>query len=442
MKMQVRTLLIRAVALGALAVSLPWSAQASSEAVSGAFEPALRNLWDRGSERFQRQWLIAGPIAADVAASMDPLQLTPAARQPLTPREPGVKWTTQTSWSDVTDVSGSSARAPETNDRPVDRFVFAAATLQNTTAGPVELSIGSARPYSVWLNGKLVHSREAAEAFSPDKDRIPVELQAGDNRVLVRLHETSAGPSPFSLRAVPPGAALKKVDEITPSLVSSNDQELAVRTHFASEKDAAPVSLEIIAAGGEIVARQSVARGEVVKFDSKHWRDGAYDIRVSTQNAWKQPQVRYLTWYKGDSIAAVRRLITAADAAKADVQGAHVRMLAAMAKDRLGGSIEAATPAAWRLVHSPLMEFEELQLEAQGRPARLRGSGFVRIAYNDDVDGSMWDGTGIPLVTESNSIFIVPETGDAVEFIRDPKGNITGASVENQGSLIWAKRLP
>lgn len=54
----------------------------------------------------------------------------------------------------------------------------------------------------------------------------------------------------------------------------------------------------------------------------------------------------------------------------------------------------------------------------------------------------LWDATGIPLVSESNSIFVVPETGDAVEFIRNANGNITGASVENQGSLIWAKRLP
>jgi poly(3-hydroxybutyrate) depolymerase len=378
--MQVRMLLIRAVALGALAVSLSGAAQ--------PFEPALRDLWNRGSERFQRQWLIAGPINADVAAAIDPLQLKPTAGQQLTPREPGVKWVAQTAWSDVTDVYASPARAPETDGRAVDRFIFVASTLRNSAAGPAELSIGSERPYSVWLNGKLVHNRDAAEAFSPDKDRVPVELQAGDNQVLLRFHETSIGPSPFSLRAVSPGTALKKIDEITPSLVSATDPNLAVRTHYAADKDAASVALEIIAAGGEVVARQSAPRGEVVRFDAKNWRDGAYDIRVSTQNAWQQPQVRYLTWYKGDPIAAVRRLIAAADAAKDDVQGDHVRMLAALAKDRLGGSIEGATAAAWRLVHSPLMEFEELQLETQGRPARLRSSGFVRIAYNDEVDGS------------------------------------------------------
>lgn len=383
--MQVRMLLIRAVAL---AVTLVGAAQANSGPSQGSFEPALRELWNRGSERFQRQWLIAGPLSADVAASVDPLQLKPAPGQPLTSRDPGVKWAPQTSWSDVTDANTSPSQASATDGRPIDRFRFVAGTLRNSAAGPADLSIGSERPYSAWLNGKLVHSRETAETFSPDKDRIPVELQAGDNQVLLRFHETSAGRSPFSLRAVPPGAALKKVDEITPSLVSSTDQSLAVRTHFTAENDAAPVAVEIIAAGGEVVARQSAPRGEVLKFDSNSWRDGAYDIRVSTQNAWKQTQVRYLTWYKGDPIAAVRRLIDAADAAKDDVQGDHVRMLAAMAKDRLGGSLEGATPAAWRLVHSALMEFEELQLEAQGRPARLRAGGFVRIAYDDEVDGS------------------------------------------------------
>jgi poly(3-hydroxybutyrate) depolymerase len=386
--MQVRMLLIRAFALGALVLSIPCAGQASSEPSQGPFEPVLRELWNRGSERFHRQWLIAGPVAAQVASTVDPLQLEPAAGEQLTARDPGVKWATQVSWSDVTDVNTGASRAPETDGRSVDRFVFVAGTLSNSSPGPAELAIGSERAYSVWLNGKLVHSRNTAEAFSPDTDRVPVELRAGDNQLLLRFHETSAGPSPFSLRAVPPGAALKKVDEITPSLVASSDQSLAVRTHLAAEKDAAPVSLEIIAAGGEVVARQSAPRGDVIEFESKSWRDGAYDIRVSTQNAWKEPQVRYLTWYKGDPIAAVRRLIAAADAAKDDVQGDHVRMLAAMAKDRLGGSIEKATAAAWRLVHSPLMEFEELQLEAQSRPARLRASGFVRIAYDDAVDGS------------------------------------------------------
>lgn len=383
--MQGWKLLARAAVLGALCVSLMCAARASSSPASAAFEPALRDLWDRGSERFHRQWLIAGPIDAEAANAVDPTQLEPAARRELTA---GVKWRPHVSWSDVTDVSASSSRAPETDDRAVDRFVFISGTLPSAAAGPADLSIGSERPYSIWLNGRLIHSRDADETFSPDKDRVRVELRAGNNPVLLRFHQKSAGPAQFSLRAVPPGAALKKIDEIAPSIVSAGEQTLAVRTHFAAEKDAAPVSLEIIAAGGEVIARESAPRGEVVEFASNKWRDGAYEIRASTENAWKQRQVRYLPWYKGDAIAAARRLIATADAAKDDVPGDTARMLAAMTKDRLGGSLDNASRAAWRLVHSPLMEFEELQLEAQGGAARARASGFMRIAYDDDIDGS------------------------------------------------------
>lgn len=388
--MQVRMLLVRVAALGALALSMIGAANPNSspDSSQGSFDPPLRDLWNRGSERFHRQWLVAGPVSAEVAGALDPAPFQPAAGQELSARTPGVKWVTQTSWSDVTDLNASPPRVPETDDRRVDRFVFVAGTLPSTAAGPVDLSIGSERPYSVWVNGRQVHSRETAESFSPDKNRVVVQMQAGNNLVLLRFHETSAGPSQFSLRVVPPGAALKRMDEITPALLPTNDQNLAVRTHFAAEKDAAPVALEIMAAGGDVIARQSAARGDVVTFDSAKWRDGAYDIRVSTQNAWKQPQVRYLTWYKGHPIAAVRRLIAAADAAKDDVHGDTVRMLASLAKDRLGGAIESASRASWPLVHSPLMEFEELQLETQGRPARVRSSGFVRIAYNDEIDGS------------------------------------------------------
>lgn len=386
--MQFGMLLVRAMALSLFAVSVTCGAQENQNSSQGSFDPPLRDLWTRGSERFQRQWLITGPIDADVSASIDPTALKPAAEQELTSRDPNVRWTAHTAWSDVSDLNLTPPRAPETGDQPVDRFVFAAASVSSIGGGPAELSIGSDRAYSVWLNGKLIHTRQTAEAFSPDKDRIAVELQRGDNLVLLRFHETSAGPSQFSLRTVPRGSALKRIDEVTPSLLPSTDDTLTVKTHFATEPDAAPVALQIIAAGGEVVARQSAARGKVVRFDSKSWRDGAYEIRVSTQDAWKQTQVRYLPWYKGDPIAAVHKLIAAADGAKGDVNGESLRMLAALAKDRLGGAVDKASRSSWRLVHSALMEFEELQLEAQGRAARLRPGGFVRIAYSDDIDGS------------------------------------------------------
>src|SRR5690606_3598577 len=244
----------------------------------------LRDLWARGSERFQRQWLVAGPIAASVGSGIDPASLRLAPGEALTASDGSIRWAPHTSWSDVIDLNTIGNRAPgETN---VDRFVFAAAAIKSAEAGPMELSIGSERPYSVWLNGKLVHTRDTADVFSPDRDRVPVEINQGDNAVVLRFRETSAGPSQFSVRAVHPGTRLSKIQEIAPSLQPSNDGTLAVRTHFAVEKDAAPVLVQVVKAGGAVAvaAEKRVTRGEVARFDTKAWPQGAYEIRTTTQN--------------------------------------------------------------------------------------------------------------------------------------------------------------
>ena len=52
-----------------------------------------------------------------------------------------------------------ASRAPEaTVDLSIDSC-SSRALCPSPTAGPAELSIGSERAYSVWLNGKPVHSR-------------------------------------------------------------------------------------------------------------------------------------------------------------------------------------------------------------------------------------------------------------------------------------------
>ncbi len=374
--------------LTVLASSLALPAYASSESERMSFEPPLRELWNRGSERFQRQWLVAGPLSTTDAKDLDPVSLRPAVGEAVTTRTPAVRWIPHTSWTDVTDLNTIGGRAPEPGDITVDRFVFAAASLPSAASGPMELAIGSERAYAVWLNGKLVHTGEASEAFAPDRDRVSVTMNQGENFVLLRFHETSAGSSQFTLRVVPPGTALRKIDEITPSLIESKDGVLAVRTHIEIEKDAAPVYVEVLRAGGEVVAKQRTTRGEVVHLKSDAWRDGAYEVRTTTQDVWGNRKVRHLPWYKGDAIAAVRGLIGAAENADNTPRGDTIRMLGAMVEDRLGGAVESASPSAWRLVHSPLMEYEELEMEARGRTARERSGGFVRLAYTDEIDGS------------------------------------------------------
>ncbi len=360
---------------------------ASSELPPSAVEPALRDLWTGGSERFHRQWLIAGPVNASVDASIDPASLKPAVGEPLTERDPSVRWAAHTAWTDITELSSIPGRAVKTDDS-VDRYVYVAGSFKRQTASSEELSIGSERAYSLWVNGEQIYSRSTVEGFAPDRDRVPVQLKQGENLVLLRIHESSIGTSQFSLRAVVPGAALPRIQQIAPALLASANSELVIRTHFASEPHSASVEVVVTGAGGSVVARSNAQRGEVVRFDARKWRDGAYEVRLSTLDEWKRQSVRYLPWYKGDAVAAVRRLIEVAGSAKQDVHGDTVRMLAAMAKDRLGGSIDKASQASWRLVHSALIEFEELQLDAARRQGSVRSDGFVRLAYVDEVDGS------------------------------------------------------
>jgi dipeptidyl aminopeptidase/acylaminoacyl peptidase len=67
-------------------------------------------------------------------------------------------------------------------------------------------------------------------------------------------------------------------------------------------------------------------------------------------------------------------------------------MLAELVRDRFAGRLDeaASVPAAVvASVHAALMEYEELQLAAGGKPgAQARPGGFVRLAYVDDTDGS------------------------------------------------------
>jgi predicted esterase len=63
-------------------------------------------------------------------------------------------------------------------------------------------------------------------------------------------------------------------------------------------------------------------------------------------------------------------------------------MLDALVRDRLGADPSKAPDDAWALIHAPLLEFEELSLEARGETGALRPHGFVRLAWRDETDGS------------------------------------------------------
>jgi predicted esterase len=384
--MKNKSLIARACALTVCALPIFYSYPAKADATTARYEPALRDLWQRGSERFHRQWLIAGPMEASDATGLNASDLKPHAGETLSAAPASPRWVSHTAWTDITELSTIEGRAI-TPMEPIDRYVFVAAVMTRAQVSDEDVMIGSERPYTAWLNGKEIHSRETAEGFLLDRDRIPVTLNSGDNLVLLRIHETSIGSSQISLRTLPRGTPVASQRELAPIVLSAPPDSLAIQTHFAQEA-AASVEVVVQGAGARVVATRRAKRGEVVRFDTKGWRTGAYEIRVRALDATSSSVAKLLPWYHGNAIDAVRALVDAAAAADDDVHGDSVRMLAEMSQDRLGGSIQNASAAAWRLVHSPLLEFEELMLERRGERGAVRANGFVRLAYMDEVDGS------------------------------------------------------
>ncbi len=56
-----------------------------------------------------------------------------------------------------------------------------------------ELRCGSDDGIAIWLNGKLVHENNVNRGFSPDQDVVPIHLNAGENHIVVKIHNNRAG---------------------------------------------------------------------------------------------------------------------------------------------------------------------------------------------------------------------------------------------------------
>ena len=101
--------------------------------------------------------------------------------------------------------------------------------------------------------------------------------------------------------------------------------------------------------------------------------------------------------------------------------------------------------ANWTLRRAPPKGFvaspEALQAIA-GRYELFPGSSITVRPEGNRLVVEPPNGMNTTLIAESDSTFVVPQTGDVLEFVRDAQGNVTGASVDSQGAVIWAKRLP
>jgi pimeloyl-ACP methyl ester carboxylesterase len=373
-----------------LAVPTPVFGQ-EPKAAAPQLKNEMRMPWARSDERFIRRWLALGDIPL-ATGGFDKDWLTEhggeAAIHPAEkmahklPNGSTVAWRELTAWGDAVDLSDGIGLKR-------DVLAYAYAKVSRREAGKALLSIGSDESIRVWLNGAIVLDRSTRRPLTFDEDQVEVDMQAGDNSLLVKL-EQRAGAWTFAARVLERGAIPPRIQEIGPSLNDDSPSALVIRTDINCDRAALDkVTVQAVAPGGRILAETAGARGESVRLDPRSWPDGAYEIRCSTHRRNGLMYATHLPWYKGDSIAAARALVAAgATNDRRTPNGFTVKMLADLVTDRLGKDLASVAGNPWWAIHSPLMEFEELRMEDAGRAARERPYGFVRLAWRDEIDGS------------------------------------------------------
>jgi dienelactone hydrolase len=386
-------LLVAAALLGFVATAVPAVSQQPPAPPPTGPEDAARMPWERSQGWFQKTWFVAGPFAE--ALDVDPLAgqggeaaLEGAANGEIKKADGTVlRWKESTSWSDAFNVEDPlGLRAPDSGT------AYAYAVVKREAAGPALLFLGSDDGIRVWVNGKLVHQHEGPRPLVFDEDRVPVELRAGDNAVLVKT-EQRRGPWTFALRVLEPGTVLPPMAEIGPAVLEeeSSAATLVVRTDVASPAPGgAEVTAELIAPGGWVVAAGRAPRGAKLTLSPAGWPDGPYEVRFTTTTAAGKKWTTHRPWFKGDPRAAAVAVIEKAEGVDVKTPAGKMRrMLADLVLDRTGGDVATAGPEALRRTHAAVFESAELDLEAAGKTARARPHGFVRLAWVDDVDGSV-----------------------------------------------------
>jgi poly(3-hydroxybutyrate) depolymerase len=348
--------------------------------------------WSRGDLWFLKTWLVAGPFPGTLAADALLEHGGEAAIRPtpdLTHALPGgarVSWKSFSSWSDAVSLDEAMGASPDATG-----VAYAFTTLKRAEAGQALISLGSDDGVRVFLNGALVHEHLGRRPLVLDEDRVLVPMLAGENAILVKV-EQRRGPWSFALRVLEPGTELALATELGPALEDENvvAGSLSVRTDRHGPRMGAAVTVEVVAPGGQVIASQSNRRGESLRFDTRAWADGPYEVRFLTTTSAGRPWATHLPWFKGDVRAAARRVLETAKTADASTSAGMIRkMLGDLVLDRVGGDLEKAGSLALDRAHPVLMEAAELDLEAAGKTGRRRGYGFVRLAWRDEVDGSV-----------------------------------------------------
>jgi putative membrane-bound dehydrogenase-like protein len=177
------------------------------------------------------RWKAVGPVAPDVAGSLD--KQTP----PL----------------DARSLVGAGAEARIEMPRAEDGSNVALAFAEISLAEPTRAQFlaSSNGTLEVWLNGASIYRREQPGAFQPDADRFEAELNKGTNRIAVQLHAVPEG-TQFHLRfrAVSSSAEHERLTQY--ALENVGDAARGREVFFNAEKSLCLKCHQLESEGGQV----------------------------------------------------------------------------------------------------------------------------------------------------------------------------------------------
>jgi len=135
-------------------------------------------------EGFIVAWEVAGPLTAEGKTGE---HLLDVAFDPEKPGAEGVRWKRLT--SGVAGWQVDLAKAFPGNHR----VVYLRTSIQSAIEQMVRLEIGSDDGVKVWLNGKVVHTKNVVRGLAAAQDKVVVSLREGWNPLLVKVSQVDGG---------------------------------------------------------------------------------------------------------------------------------------------------------------------------------------------------------------------------------------------------------
>jgi alpha-galactosidase len=172
----------------------------------GVVDPkVLRKSWDdaRGKEAadFVRQWHVVGPFNSDTPGRVSLDFATPVDAEfakrgdgsidlHATYQVDGVKRGWKLAKANNRNGYVNFTRVVEAKEWCVG---YGYAEIVSIHGRDTVLKCGSDDGIAIWVNGKLVHKNEVGRGYTPNSDQTQVRLEAGVNRILVKIDNYTSG---------------------------------------------------------------------------------------------------------------------------------------------------------------------------------------------------------------------------------------------------------